>query len=135
MLSRTELQNIARERLKDARVLLNAGRYDGAVYLGGYVVEVALKSRICKTLKWTGFPQTRSEFQSFLSFKTHDLDVLLRLSGLEAKIKTQYLAEWSAVAAWDPEARYNPMGNTSQTDAQLLIDAAKKLLKVLCGKN
>ena len=35
MISRTELRKIARERLKDAEVLLKEGRYDGAIYLGG----------------------------------------------------------------------------------------------------
>lgn len=131
MINRSELRKIARERLKDAEALLKAKRYDGAIYLGGYVVELALKSRICKTLKWMGFPQTRGEFQSFSSFKTHDLDVLLLLAGVEEKIKTQYFAEWSAVASWDPEARYNPVGSASRTDAELLIEAARRLLSAL----
>src|SRR5579871_2363921 len=109
MISRSDLRQIARERLKEARVLLRAGRYDGAVYLGGYAVECALKERICRTLKWPGFPQTRNEFQNYQSLKTHDLDVLLSFSGVEARIRTNYLAEWSAVADWDPEARYNPI--------------------------
>lgn len=131
MITRTDLIKIARERLKDAEVLLAAGRYDGAIYLGGYVVEIALKNRICKTLKWSGFPQTRSEFQNYQSFKIHDLDVLLSLSGVETKVKTNYIAEWSAVATWNPEARYNPVGRASKTDAELMIEAAKKLLKAL----
>ena len=131
MITKAELRKIARERLKDAEVLLKAGRYDGAIYLGGYVVEIALKCRICQTLKWSGFPQTRSEFQPYQSLKTHDLDVLLSLSGVEAKIRTSYLAEWSAVASWDPEARYNPLGSASKADAEALLRAAKKLLEVL----
>ena len=81
MISKADLLKIARGRLKDAAVLLAAGRHDGAIYLGGYVVEIALKHRICKTLKW----KTNREFQGYQSFKTHDLDVLLSLSGVEAK--------------------------------------------------
>lgn len=131
MISRGDLRKIACERLKDARALLRAGRYDGAIYLGGYVVELALKVRICRTLKWADFPQTRSEFQNYMSFKSHDLDVLLRLSGTEARIKTRYIAEWSAVASWDPEARYNPVGSATKADAQLLIKAASTLLRAL----
>ena len=131
MIDLTELLKIARERLKDAEALLAAGRYDGAIYLGGYVVELSLKSRICKNLKWKGFPQTSSEFQNYRSFKTHDLDVLLHLSGAEEKIKTRFLAEWSAIATWDPEARYNPIGSTSKTDAEILVDSARKLLSAL----
>jgi HEPN domain-containing protein len=131
MIDRSELRKIARERLKDAEALLKAGRYDGAIYLGGYVVEIGLKSRVCKALRWNTFPQTRGEFRNLQSFKTHDLDVLLSLSGAVERIKTKYFAEWSAVATWDPEARYNPIGSASKTDAELLIEAARKLLRVL----
>jgi len=131
MIDKSELKKIAEERLKDADALLFAGRYDGAIYLGGYVVELALKSRICKILNWKGFPQTRSEFQKYQSFKTHDLDVLLSLSGAEDSIKTAHFAEWSAVATWDPEARYNPIGSATKADAELLIESARKLIGVL----
>jgi len=131
MIDRTELRKIARERLKDAEALLAASRYDGAIYLGGYVVELSLKSKICKNLKWKRFPQTPGEFKGYLSFKTHDLDVLLSLSGAEEKIKTRYLAEWSAVATWDPEARYNPIIKASKGDAELLVESARTLLGAL----
>ena len=131
MIHHSELLKIATARLKDADALLAAGRYDGAIYLGGYVVELALKSSICRVLKWKGFPQTRSEFQNYLSFKTHDLDVLLSLSGAEDKIKAGFFAEWSAVATWDPEARYNPIGSANKGDAELLVESARKLLGAL----
>jgi len=94
-------------------------------------VEISLKARICRTTHWTGFPETRGEFQDYQSFKTHNLDVLLKLSGVSEKIKTTYLTEWSAVATWDPEARYNPVGTARDADARLLVQAAKQLLKAL----
>ena len=111
MISRQELRQIARARLRDAQVLLRAQRFDGAYYLGGYAVEIALKARICRTLKWAGFPDAASEFQGLQSLKTHDLEILLRLSGAEAKVKSRHLAEWSAVLNWNPEKRYQPVGN------------------------
>lgn len=131
MLTRTELIRIARARLRDAESLLRARRYEGAVYLCGYAVELSLKARICTTLGWTGYPSTRSEFDKYQSFRTHDLDVLLHLSGREATIKANYLAEWSAVAAWDPEARYRPVGSASRQDATLMIASARRLLRIL----
>jgi hypothetical protein len=131
MLSRTELRKIARARLHDAEVLLYAKQYDGAVYLCGYAVEMALKARICKTLHWAGYPSTRGEFQDFQSFRTHNFDVLLSLSGVEQHIKTNFLAEWSAVAGWDPEARYKPIGSATLQSAKVMIDSAKILLRVL----
>jgi hypothetical protein len=37
---------------------LKAERFDGAFYLSGYAVELALKARICRTLKWRATPST-----------------------------------------------------------------------------
>lgn len=131
MISTEELRGIANARLEDAKVLLEANRHDGAIYLCGYVVEIALKARICDTLGWGGFPESNKEFQPYRSFKTHDLDVLLSLSGMEAEIKSSYLADWSAVATWAPGVRYNPVGTADREDAELMIDAADSLLGVL----
>jgi hypothetical protein len=99
MIDRTALKRIARARLKDAEVLCRNRRYDGARYLCGYSIELALKSRICRTLKWKEFPEEANEFQGLTSLKTHNLDILLRLSGVEEKIKTNYMVDWSIVAS------------------------------------
>jgi HEPN domain-containing protein len=131
MLTRQELQKIAQARLKDSQVLCNFGRYDGAIYLCGYAMEIRLKNRICRTLGWKGYPSTKSEFHNFQSFKTHSLDVLLSLSGMEEKIKKNFLAEWSIVATWDPEARYKPIGIASKQDAELMIESTKILMRVI----
>ena len=116
MILPNDLRKIARARLKDAEVLLASRRYDGAIYLCGYAVELALKARICRTLKWQGYPSTSREFRDYQSFRTHDLDVLLHLSGR------------SVVAQWNPSARYEPVGKAKRTDTQLMISAAKTLL-------
>jgi hypothetical protein len=129
VISIDELYAIARARLEDANLLLTNSRSDGAFYVGGYAVELALKARICRTLNWSGFPEKRSEFENFTSFRTHKLDVLLALSGQEQRIKSDYLWAWSAVATWDPEARYRH-GNTPQYDVILLLLAAQTLLDV-----
>jgi hypothetical protein len=126
-----ELRTIAKARVEDATLLVTNGRADGALYLGGYAVECALKARICATLNWAGFPENRREFENFSSFKTHKLDVLLALSGQEQRIKSDYLWAWSAVATWEPEARYRPIGKTPPIDAMLLLIAAETLLEVL----
>ena len=73
--------DLANARLRDSEVLLNARRYDGAAYLCGYAVELRLKWRICKTLKWAGFPETSGEFEKCKSFRIHDLVQLLEFTG------------------------------------------------------
>lgn len=131
MIPKDDVHKIARARFEDAAVLMMAKRYEGAVYLCGYAIELGLKARICNTLNWQGFPESKSEFQGYQSFKTHDLDVLLHLSGIEEEIKSKYFAEWSAVAQWNPEARYNPIGTVHEPDAKQMMQAAEVLLKNL----
>jgi HEPN domain-containing protein len=131
MISVGELDNIAQARIGDAKVLLAAGRFDGATYLCGYAVEVALKARICRVLNWPEFPSTSGEFQAYRSFQTHELDVLLRLSGQEANIKQNHFALWNAVNVWRVESRYNVVGTAQQPDAAAMIQAAEQLLTVL----
>lgn len=131
MISVSDLRRIARARLFDAQALLRAGRYDGGVYLCGYAIEIALKARICKTLEWPGFPSTSSEFQNYATFKTHNLDVLLHLSGCEVPVKTKHFADWSAVAKWDPEARYKLTGSATKRDLSLMIASTRRLMRVL----
>lgn len=131
MIATTDLKSIARARLNDARVLLRGKRFDGAVYLCGYSVEVALKARICRTLKWMGFPETAAEFKGLQSIKTHDLEILLRLSGVEGRVRSKLLAEWSLIVNWDPEKRYRPAGQFTEQQAQDTFAAATRLVKAL----
>lgn len=131
MIPVAELDNIARARIEDAKALLTAGRFDGATYLCGYAVEVALKARICRTLNWAEFPNTGGEFQAYRRFQTHELDVPLRLSGQEARLKQNHFALWNAVAVWKVESRYNVVGTAQQPDAAAMIHAAEELLAVL----
>ena len=131
MLDEKEIIKIAKARLEEAEILAASNRYEGAIYLSGYAIELGLKAKICKTLKWSGYPSTRNEFKEYSSFKTHDLDVLLHLSGSEKSVKNTFLAEWSIVATWDPESRYNPIGQVSLNDAQLMISSVKTLMAKL----
>ncbi len=125
MIERKELRKIAWGRLKDAQVLFNARRYDGTVYLCGYAVELAIKNRICRTLKWDKYPISGK----LNNFKTHDLQLLLQLSGIEEMVKTSLLAEWSVVSEWNSELRYQNIGSITMDEAKLMIEAAKTLLK------
>ena len=51
MITRRDLTKTARAHLRDAGILYRRGSYDGAAYLYGYAVEIALKARICRTLR------------------------------------------------------------------------------------
>ncbi|HET8797393.1 MAG TPA: HEPN domain-containing protein [Thermoanaerobaculia bacterium] len=122
---------IAEARVEDARVLFSAGRIESAAYLCGYAIETALKARICRTLGWAGFPATRKEFERYSSFRTHDLEVLLHLSGMEQTVKARHVEEWFEVVKWDPESRYTPLGSANPAEIRLMIDSVAALVKVL----
>ena len=121
-----DLKVLVRERLEDAKALLNAGRYSGAVYICGYVVELGLKKKICETLNWDEFP-TDSQYKAL---KTHELEVLLHFSGVKKFVIANLKAEWSVVSTWDPEKRYS-LGSVVEVEAKLMIESTETLLRVL----
>lgn len=131
MITVPDLRRIGRGRMRDAEVLHRARRYDGAMYLCGYAVELGLKARACRTLKWVHFPSSSREFQGIESFKTHNLQVLLHLSGVEDRVKVRAFAEWSVVLTWNPETRYRVPGRVTRQQSLDMITASKRVLKAL----
>jgi hypothetical protein len=131
MLTPSDLRTLAHSRLQDAHILFANARYDGAGYICGYAVELILKARICDTLNWPGYPASGSEFKNLLSFKTHNLDVLLSLSGREQTIKQNHFAHWSIVSDWNPEDRYRAVGGVAAQDAQDFLASTTALLPLI----
>lgn len=131
MITTKDLKLLATARLADSEMLYLQHRYDAASYLCGYVVELALKARVCKTLKWPGFPETNKEFQGYQCLKTHDLAILLDFSGIKPKIQTQCSAQWFIISSWSPEDRYQLVGSFSKDLTRDRIEAAKVLLKCI----
>jgi HEPN domain-containing protein len=124
--TRAELKELAGTRLKEAKVLLDCGLYDGSRYLAGYVVELSLKARICRLLDIDKYPE---EGEISRSFKIHNLDVLLRLAGLQHKFEQatsgnhSLLTNWSLVTEWKEDFRYDPVGSSKKEQAQEIIAA------------
>ena len=55
-MNKTELENLASIRIKEAEILLTADCYHGAYYLAGYSLECILKACIAKQVKEFDFP-------------------------------------------------------------------------------
>lgn len=68
-----ELVSIAEERLQDADVLFKGGRYTGAAYLSGYVLECLFKALTCKAL---GFEELPAVLQTAPS---HNVENIIQL--------------------------------------------------------
>lgn len=104
MISRKTLRELVDQKLKDADILFVNRRYDSAIYISGYVLELALKLKICKTYKLgQGFPENKSEFNNYQNstkskpllagsinqikdIRNHDLSGLLIFSGAEYRV-------------------------------------------------
>lgn len=124
MIPVAELKSIAESHLLDAEVLFAGNRFDGVIYISGYVLEISLKARICETLGWDKFPDNE---KGYTSFKTHNIEVLLHLSGIEDQIRKNLPAELSFAVNWNPECRYTRRGNTTKNSAQQMLDSVKAL--------
>jgi HEPN domain-containing protein len=122
--TRDELRELARLRLREAEALFDAELYDGCVYLCGYVVELALKARICTLLGVEDFPDKRIP----QAFKTHEFEHLRLLAGLENYISPkneELFKNWSAATDWKPEWRYRKAGTISREQAREVLQAVR----------
>ncbi|MEU6191994.1 hypothetical protein [Nocardia sp. NPDC047038] len=74
-----DMRVLASRRLREAQVLLSAGEWSGAYYLGGYAVECGLKACILKVVKRFHMPDK----DTINKGHTHSLTELVKLAGLE----------------------------------------------------
>src|SRR5438034_41971 len=83
---RSKLQRLAAERLIDAKVMLDGGRWSGAYYLCGYVVECALKACLLRHLgESTAVFGDPGYLRKLTDCWTHDFVKLVHLAGLDAE--------------------------------------------------
>jgi len=108
-MNRDSFKKISRLRVKEARILLKNGCYQGAYYLIGYAVECALKACVAKQVKRYDFPNKKLANEAF----THDLSKLIKISGLspqfeKARQENQELdVNWAIVKDWSEISRYD----------------------------
>lgn len=107
-MNRADLQQLARLRIEEAKVLLDNACFAGAYYLAGYAVECALKACIAKLTTRYDFPNKELATKSY----THDLTNLAKLAGLELALNKEiqsnkgFERNWAAVKDWSEDARY-----------------------------
>ena len=137
MTNPTEIRNLAKQRLNEAEILYQNGKYDGAFYLAGYSVELTLKAKICDRLGIPNlFDETDASTNSIKgigeirkTLKTHNLFTLLIFSGLKNQFDSEKstnieLAKANSLLfnAWDENARYKPCGHILDKDVEKLIN-------------
>jgi hypothetical protein len=127
MATREQLKALAQLRLQEAEGLFAAGFYDGCAYLCGYVVEFALKARICATLGVSEYPP-EMKAQLRTAFRTHDFNDLRLLAGMDREFSASnpaLLTNWSVANQWKPERRYEPAGTYDRIAAEQILNAIR----------
>jgi hypothetical protein len=108
-MNRDALQQISRQRKREAAALLRAKLFPGAYYLAGYAVECALKACVARQTNKHDFPNKKLAEQAW----THDLQKLVQLAGvwpdLERDMKTSSALQlnWTIVKDWSEAVRYD----------------------------
>lgn len=116
-MNRAVLQQLAEDRVLDAKALLDAGRWSGAYYLTGYAVECGLKACVLARIERTGIIFEEKEF--IKKCWTHDVDTLVDAADLQ-KERGQSVStnptlgeHWLLVGDWNETDRYK-----SKTEAK-----------------
>ncbi len=123
-MNRAELQQLAQDRILDAKALLDAGRWSGAYYLAGYAVECGLKACILAYVEKTGAIFKNKKFLE--GCWTHEPERLMKTADLEAELGTAIQANpafggfWGVVKDWSEASRYE---QKSELDARRLYEA------------
>ena len=108
-MNRTDLQQLAETRLREAEILLNAGEPSGAYYLAGYAVECGLKACIAKQTNLHDFPEKDRVNKSY----SHKFSDLVVVAGLQASFDVEFAANpgfrkcWKTTQAWNERSRYS----------------------------
>jgi HEPN domain-containing protein len=123
-LNRAELQQLATERIEDARALLAASQWPGAYYLAGYSVECALKSCVLAYIERTGIIFEDKKYAE--KCWTHDLEDLVRQAGLTVErdratgSNLNLCQNWLIAKDWSESSRYR---RSTQLQAEKLFTA------------
>ena len=84
---------------------------------------------ICKILDMDKYPDTGEISRAF---KTHKLDDLIKLAGLDKKFTEEkkknftLYTNWSIVTKWSENYRYNPIGTNLKQSTKDIIEALEE---------
>lgn len=107
-MNRSELQNLTRIRVREAKILFANGCYEGAYYLLGYAVECAFKACIAKRMRRFDIPDRKLVNDLY----THELNKLLTVAELKpeydkvSKANPDFELNWTIVKDWSEQSRY-----------------------------
>ena len=108
----------------DSTMLAGQGRVDNSAYLGGYVVECALKA----LLQVHGYG-ARAYGHNLNALSSKGLALASMLSPGLSRYRVDRVPRLSAaIAVWNPEMRYAATSAVSSSDAALVLEVAKNMM-------
>jgi hypothetical protein len=108
----------------DSTMLAGQGRVDNPAYLGGYVIECALKA----LLQIHGYGP-RAYGHNLNSLSAKGLALASMFSPALSRYRVDRVPKLSeAIAVWNPEMRYAATGAVSSSDAAVVLDVAKAMV-------
>lgn len=111
-MNRTHWRDLAEERVLDAQLLLQGGRWGAAYYLAGYAVEAGLKSCVLAYVENQNADVIFREKKFSESCWTHDISSLIKLAGLRQVLDLDKAANrplginWTYAIYWKEASRY-----------------------------
>ena len=108
-MNQAELRQMANERIKDAKALIDGKRWEFAYYAAGYAVECALKSCLLARMIHTGWIFD-DNVKKVDDCRTHDFLKLIQIAGLRDELNTalktslaagdEFVRNWDTVNLW-----------------------------------
>jgi HEPN domain-containing protein len=130
----TEQAKAGKHRMDDARALLNATRWRGAMYMAGYSVECLLKTKLMHIYDCRHLRDLEEELQgrgllaAEATIFTHRLELLLRLTNSIDRLRQneEHWRLFNMVNRWIPAWRYTADLSNSE-DAGDFLAAVEKV--------
>lgn len=100
----------------------------------GYPVEMLIKKIICEKNHIHSYPPRTNKGCISPRYKTHDLNDLIKLSGLSCKVDNlrsndfEFYKAWLKVCSWDVNNRYKIVGFNEETSEDY-IKVVKKVIE------
>lgn len=124
----SEQSKAGKYRLDDARALLTAVRWRGAMYMAGYSIECLLKTKLMRMYECRHLRELQEELQrrgvlsAQTSIFTHQLELLLRLAGGLERLRQseEHWRLFNLVNRWVPAWRYTADLSNAEDAADFL---------------
>lgn len=124
----SEQSKAGKHRMDDARALLTAVRWRGAMYMAGYSIECLLKTKLMRMYECRHLRELEEELQrrgvlsAQTSIFTHQLEPLLRLAGGLERLRQseEHWRLFNLVNRWVPAWRYTADLSNAEDAADFL---------------